>query len=83
MPLGGFATSRTPLAAVAPHGAEDNVSDDDPADVSLSSELILLSLSLLCTSAIGCSAIWSKSLMKFFFFLSSSLKKDFIFAKAS
>ena len=35
-------------------------------------------LTRLCTSAIGCSAIWSKSLMKFFFFLSSSLKKDFI-----
>ena len=39
VPLGGFATSRTPLAAVAARGAEDNinVSVDDPADVSLSS----------------------------------------------
>ena len=26
--LGGFATSRTPLAAVAAHGAEHNINDD-------------------------------------------------------
>ena len=39
VPLGGIATSRSPLAAVAARGAVDNinVSDDDPADVSLSS----------------------------------------------
>ena len=39
VPLGGVATSRSPLAAVAARGAVDNinVSDDDPADVSLSS----------------------------------------------
>ena len=28
VPLGGFATSRTPLAAVAARGAEDNINDD-------------------------------------------------------
>ena len=58
-PLGGFATWRTPLAAVAARGAEDNIndSDDDSTDVILFSSFLLLSLSLLCTSAIGCSAI--------------------------
>ena len=29
MPLGGFATSRTPLAAVAARGAVDNINDSD------------------------------------------------------
>ena len=29
MPLGGFATSRTPLAAVAARGAVDNINDND------------------------------------------------------
>ena len=29
MPLGGFATSRSPLAAVAARGAEDNINDND------------------------------------------------------
>ena len=29
VPLGGFATSRTPLAAVAARGAEDNSNDND------------------------------------------------------
>ena len=28
VPLGGFATSRSPLAAVAARGAEDNINDD-------------------------------------------------------
>ena len=28
MPLGGFATSRTPLADVAARGAVDNINDD-------------------------------------------------------
>ena len=28
MPLGGFATSRSPLAAVAARGPEDNINDD-------------------------------------------------------
>ena len=28
MPLGGFATSRTPLAADAARGAVDNINDD-------------------------------------------------------
>ena len=49
MPLGGFATSRTPLAAVAARGAEDNinVSVDDPADVSLSPYYVLVLLVVL------------------------------------
>ena len=29
VPLGGFATSRSPLAAVAARGAEDNINVDD------------------------------------------------------
>ena len=29
VPLGGFATSRSPLAAVAARGAEDNINDND------------------------------------------------------
>ena len=29
MPLGGFATSRTPLAAVAARGAVENINDND------------------------------------------------------
>ena len=29
VPLGGFATSRTPLAAVAARGAVDNINDND------------------------------------------------------
>ena len=29
MPLGGFATSRTPLAAVAARGAKGNINDND------------------------------------------------------
>ena len=33
MPLGGFATSRSPLAAVAACGAEDNINDDVVGDV--------------------------------------------------
>ena len=28
VPFGGFATSRSPLAAVAARGAEDNINDD-------------------------------------------------------
>ena len=33
MPLGGFATSRTPLAAVAARGAQDNINVDDGDDL--------------------------------------------------
>ena len=29
VPLGGYATSRSPLAAVAARGAEDNINDND------------------------------------------------------
>lgn len=29
VPLGGFATSRSPLAAFAARGAEDNINDND------------------------------------------------------
>ena len=29
VPLGGFATARSPLAAVAARGAEDNINDND------------------------------------------------------
>ena len=43
MPLGGFATSRSPLAAVAARGAEDNINDDVVDGVG-----IILKLQCLC-----------------------------------
>ena len=43
MPLGGFATSRTPLAAVAARGAEDNIND-----VGVASTDVILELQCLC-----------------------------------
>ena len=58
-PLGGFATSRPPLAAVAARGAEDNINDDDVAacDVILELQcLFLISLLLRATDTL-CSAI--------------------------
>ena len=39
VPLGGFATSRSPLAAVAARGAENNINDDDVAANDVSFEL--------------------------------------------
>ena len=49
MPLGGFATSRSPLAAVAARGAEDNINDDVVGNVGVCLEpqcLCILSLLL-------------------------------------
>ena len=43
MPLGGFATSRTPLAAIAARGAEDNIND-----VGVASTDVILELQCLC-----------------------------------
>ena len=43
MPLGGFATSRSPLAAVAARGAVDNINDDLDGDVG-----VILKLQWLC-----------------------------------
>ena len=43
MPLGGFATSRSPLAAVAARGAEDNINDDVVDGVG-----VILKLQRLC-----------------------------------
>ena len=43
MPLGGFATSRLPLAAVAARGAEDNINDDVVDGVG-----VILKLQCLC-----------------------------------
>ena len=43
MPLAGFATSRTPLAAVAARGAVDNINDDDVRNVDM-----VLGLQCLC-----------------------------------
>ena len=43
MPLGGFATSRTPLAAIAARGAEDNIND-----VGVPSTDVILELQCLC-----------------------------------
>ena len=59
VPLGGFATSRSPLAAVAARGAEDNINDDVVGDVDVILELqclYLISL-LLCVTDTLCSAI--------------------------
>ena len=52
MPLGGFATSRSPLAAVAARGAEDNINDELVGDVGVILEpqcMCLLSLLLRAT----------------------------------
>ena len=43
MPLGGFATSRSPLAAVAARGAEDNINVDVVGDVR-----VILKLECVC-----------------------------------
>ena len=43
MPLGGFATSRTPLAAIAAQAAEDNIND-----VGVASTDVILELQCLC-----------------------------------
>ena len=43
MPLGGYATSRSPLAAVAARGAEDNINDDVVDGVG-----VILKLQCLC-----------------------------------
>ena len=43
MPLGGFATSRSPLAAVAARGAVDNINDDVVDGVG-----VILKLQCLC-----------------------------------
>ena len=56
MPLGGFATSRSPLAAVAARGAEDNINDSSVAvmDVILELQcLYLVSLLLRATDTIS------------------------------
>ena len=56
MPLGGFATSRTPLAAVAARGADDNINDDGVAacDVILKLQcLCLISLLLRTTDTLS------------------------------
>ena len=57
--LGGFATSRSPLAAVAARGAEDNINDDDVAACDVILELQCLSLASLLLRATDtpCSAI--------------------------
>ena len=59
MPLGGFATSRPPLAAVAARAAMDNINDDVVAACDLILELqclFLISLLLRATDTC-CSAI--------------------------
>ena len=59
MPLGGFATSRTPLAAVAARGAMDNINDDVVAacDVILELQCLFLISLLLRATDTRCSAI--------------------------
>ena len=58
-PLGGFATSWSPLAAVAARGAEDNINDDDVAacDVILELQCLFLISLLLRATDTRCSAI--------------------------
>ena len=56
VPLGGFATSRSPLAAVAARGAEDNINDDvvDGVGVILKLQcLCILSLLLRATDTLS------------------------------
>ena len=52
MPLGGFATLRTPLAAVAARGAVENINDDDVVACDVSLELYCLRVFslLLCAT---------------------------------
>ena len=58
-PLGGFATSRPPLAAVAARGAEHDINDDDVAacDVILELQCLFLISLLLRATDTRCSAI--------------------------
>ena len=56
MPLGGFATSRSPLAAVAARGAVDNINDSSVAVMDVILELkclYLVSLLLRATDTIS------------------------------
>ena len=56
MPLGGFATSRSPLAAVAARGAEDNINDSSVAVMNVILELqclYLVSLLLRATDTLS------------------------------
>ena len=59
VPLGGFATSRSPLAAVAARGAVDYINDADVAacDVILELQCLFLLSLLLRTTDTRCSAI--------------------------
>ena len=59
VPLGGFATSRTPLAAVAARGTMDNINDDVVAacDVILELQCLFLISLLLRATDTRCSAI--------------------------
>ena len=52
MPLGGFATSRSPLAAVAARGAEDNINVDVVGDVR-----VILKLECVCVFSLLLCAI--------------------------
>ena len=53
MPLGGFATSRPPLAAVAARGAVDNINGSPGAYATILSQCqrMFVSLPLLCIGA--------------------------------
>ena len=56
MPLGGFATSRSPLAAVAARGAVDNTNDDVGGYVSVilkRQRLCIISLLLHTTDTLS------------------------------
>ena len=56
MPLGGFATSRSPLAAVAARGAVDNINDDVGGYVSVilkRQRLCIISLLLRATDTLS------------------------------
>ena len=56
MPLGGFATSRSPLAAVAARGAVDNINDDVGGYVSMilkRQRLCVISLLLRATDTLS------------------------------
>ena len=59
MPLGGFATSRSPLAAVAARGAVDNINCGHVTYATISSQCsrMSVSVSLLCIGKSSVTAI--------------------------
>ena len=67
MPLGGFATSRSPLAAVAARGAEDNINDDVVGNVGVYLEPQCLCILSLLLRAIDTLSLAIRNLETFYY----------------